>query len=64
MFKGWKTLIVAALVALAGVAQQADWISLIGPTNAGYVLTGVGILMAILRFVTSTPVASNAPPSS
>jgi len=61
MLKGWKTLIVATLVALAGVAQQADWISLIGPTNAGYVLTGVGILMAILRFLTNTPAGSSTP---
>ena len=63
MLKGWKTFIVAALVALAGVAQQADWVSLIGPANAGYVLTGVGILMAILRFVTSTPAGSSTPRS-
>jgi hypothetical protein len=61
MLKGWKTFIVAALVALAGVAQQADWISLIGPTNAGYVLTGVGVLMAILRLLTNTPAGSGTP---
>ncbi len=61
MLKGWKTLIVAALVALAGVAHQADWINLSGPTNAGYVLSGVGILMAILRFLTNTPAGSGTP---
>lgn len=55
MFSGWKTLLFAALLAVAGVAQQADWIHLIGATNGGYVVTGVGLIVAILRLLTNGP---------
>lgn len=56
MFQGWKTLIFAAAVALVGVAESADWVSLLGSETAGYVLTAVGIVSAALRFLTTTPV--------
>ena len=55
MLTGWKTLIVAALVALVGVAQQADWVTLVGSKDSGYVIAGIGVLMAVLRLITSTP---------
>lgn len=56
MLKGWKTLIFSASVALIGVLQAADWVSLLGSETAGYVVTGIGIVSAILRFMTDTPV--------
>ena len=56
MLKGWKILIFSAGVALIGVLQAADWVSLLGSETAGYVVTGIGIVSAILRFMTDTPV--------
>jgi hypothetical protein len=56
MLKGWKTLIFSAGVALIGVLQAADWVSLLGSETAGYVVTGIGIVSAVLRFMTDTPV--------
>jgi hypothetical protein len=60
MFQGWKTLIFSSLVALVGVAESADWVSLLGSETAGYVLTAVGIVSAALRFLTTTPAGKKA----
>lgn len=59
MLTGWKTLIFSALVALLGVAQSADWVNLLGSATAGYVVTGIGVVGAVLRLFTSTPVGKS-----
>jgi hypothetical protein len=60
MFQGWKTLIFSAAVALVGVAEAADWVSLLGSETAGYVVTAIGIISAALRFLTNSPVGKKA----
>lgn len=55
---GWKTLIVAALVTIVGALQGLDVAALIpeSPQAAGWIVTGLGVVMGVLRFMTSTPV--------
>ena len=53
MLQGWKTLIFSAAVALIGVLSAADWVQLLGSQKAGYVVTAIGIVSAVLRFVTT-----------
>jgi hypothetical protein len=60
MLKGYRTLIVAASIAVIGALQGLDWVSLL-PGNsqaAGWVVTGLGIAMMVLRTITTTPVAT------
>lgn len=61
MLAGWKTLIFSVGVAVIGVLSATDWVQLLGSTKAGYVVTAIGILSAVLRFATSTPVMSSEP---
>lgn len=55
MLKGWKTLAFNAGLAVFGVLQTADWVDLLGSERAGIALTAIGIIGAILRFMTDTP---------
>lgn len=55
MLKGWKTLIFSGLIALLGVATQFDWTTAVNPKTAGIILTVIGGISAVLRFVTNTP---------
>jgi hypothetical protein len=54
--KGWKTMIVSAVLALVGVLQSADWATIVSPQHVGPAILGVAILVAVLRVVTDTPV--------
>lgn len=55
--KGWRTLAFSAAVALLGVAQAADWTSILGSSPyAGWVTLGIGAAVAALRVITNTPV--------
>ncbi len=54
--KGWKTLLFAALVALAGVAQTFDWATVVPPQYVGYAMIGISAVIALLRYITTTPV--------
>jgi len=55
---GFRTLLVSAGIALAGVAQTFDWATIIpqGKVWSGVAMIGVAGVMALLRGVTSTPV--------
>jgi hypothetical protein len=55
MLKGWKTLAFNAGLAVLGVLQAADWVDLLGSEKAGIAITAIGIIGAVLRFVTDTP---------
>lgn len=55
MLKGWKTLIFNAAIAVLGVLQAADWVDLLGSERAGIAVIAIGIIGAILRFLTDTP---------
>lgn len=60
MLTGYKTLIVGAAVTVLGAIQGLDWTHLIpnNPTTVGWVTSGIGAVMMILRFFTNTPVGS------
>lgn len=55
---GYRTVIVAALVAVVGALQGLNFVELIpeDPNAAGWIVTGLGVVMGVLRFMTSTSV--------
>ncbi len=54
--KGWRTMALSLLLALVGVLQTADWTRIVSADQVGPVMLGVGILGALLRVLTDTPV--------
>ena len=61
--QGYRTLIAAGVVAALGVLQGFDWLTLVSnPKGFGWAAAGTGLLFAVLRAVTSTPLGT--PPSS
>lgn len=54
--KGWRTLLLSALLAIAGVLQTADWATIVSPREVGPVVLAIAIAVAVLRTVTDTPV--------
>jgi len=61
--KGWWTLIASLVFVILGQLQTWDWITLIqDPKTAGWIMTGIGILMAALRVITSTPIGQKTLP--
>ena len=54
--KGFRTLAFSLAVAIVGVLQSADWATIVPAGKAGLALTIVGVVSAVLRLVTSTPV--------
>lgn len=60
MLKGWKTLAFNVGVAVFGVLQTANWVDLLGSETAGIAVTAIGIVGAILRFMTDTPPMKNS----
>lgn len=57
MLQGYRTIIVAIAVTVFGALAAVDWVTLLhNPRTAGYVVAGIGVVMAALRLVTTTPV--------
>ena len=57
--KGWRTLLFNIGLAVAGVAQAADWTSILGATPyTGYVVMAVAAVGTVLRTLTTTPVGT------
>ena len=54
--KGYRTLALNLAAAILGVLIATDWMSLVGASTAGLVVTGLGIANTVLRFFTTTPV--------
>ena len=54
--KGWKTLAASLAIAVMGVLQTTDWTTVVPADKVGPVMVGIGVLMALLRVVTSGPV--------
>lgn len=54
--KGWKTLGVSSAIAVAGVLQTADWTTIVPPDRVGQTLLLIGVIVALLRVVTNSPV--------
>jgi hypothetical protein len=59
--KGYRTLLFSLAVAVVGVLQSFDWATVVPPEHAGIALTVVGVISAVLRFLTSTPVGEKEP---
>ena len=53
--KGWKTMAVSAAIAVAGVLQSTDWATIVEPGQVGPSPLFIGIVVAVLRAVTDTP---------
>lgn len=60
MLKGWKTLAFNVGIAVVGVLQATNWVDLLGSEKAGIAVTVIGIVGAILRFVTDTPATKSS----
>ena len=58
--KGWKTLLFAALLAIAGVIETFNWTDVVSETWVGPVTIAVGFIVAWLRKVTTTPVGKSS----
>lgn len=58
--KGWKTLVAAALIAALGVVQQSGLADLVPAEYEGLAMTIIGVLMAGLRWVTTSPVGKQS----
>lgn len=57
--KGYKTLIVGSVIAVLGFLQAFDFTTIISnPQTAGYITGGIGIVMMILRKMTTTPIGT------
>lgn len=54
--KGWRTLIVSAAIAIAGVLQTADWATIVGPAEVGPAMLITAAAVAVLRALTDTPI--------
>lgn len=60
MLQGWKTLIFGVGVAVVGVLQTFDFSTVISdPKVVGYITTGIGVVVIVLRTLTSTPVGTS-----
>lgn len=58
--KGWRTILLAVLLAVVGVLQTADWATIVGTKQVGPVMLGVAIAVAVLRTLTDTPVGKRS----
>lgn len=59
MIKGFKTFLFALLLTVFGALESFDFTSYLTEENAGYAAAGVGIVVFILRSITSTPLFKN-----
>lgn len=55
MLKGYRTYLVAVLVALFGFLAEVDWVKVIDDPKGGLGLIIGGALMAAMRVITTTP---------
>lgn len=53
MLNGWKTYITALVPIVFGVLQMTDWNAFLANPKAGIVALGSGILMAVMRWITT-----------
>jgi hypothetical protein len=58
--KGWWTMILSLVLVVVGQLQTWDWMTLVSdPKMVGWIVTGLGILMAALRVITGTPLGQS-----
>jgi hypothetical protein len=60
MLTGYRTVLLGAVVTVVGALQGLDWVALLpnSPQVAGWVVSGIGVTMTVLRFITSTPIGT------
>lgn len=64
MLTGWKTVIFSVLTAIVGALQgigAVDWISLVGEQTSGIIVSVIGVVGVVLRFLTTTPIGTPKP---
>lgn len=56
--QGWKTVIIAGAITMVGFLQTVNWVDLIpnDTKTVGLIVTVIGVVMAALRALTSTPI--------
>jgi hypothetical protein len=54
--KGYKTLLFAVILAIAGALEQFDWLQIVPEQWNGLVLVIVGLIVGWLRKLTTTPI--------
>jgi hypothetical protein len=60
MLNGYKTYLVAALIAVFGVLSQYDWNGFLNDPKAGWVALASAVLMAIMRAITQATTVQQA----
>lgn len=63
MFKGYRTLFASFLTILFGVLASIDWNTFFHDPKAGGVAIVIGIIMAMCRVVTTTPIFESKHPA-
>lgn len=53
---GWRTILASVLTISFGILASTNWISFLDNPQAGAVAIATGIIMAIMRMITTTPV--------
>lgn len=57
MLKGKRTALVALALMIVGAVQGFDWATIVSdPTAVGWIGTGIGALMFVLRAITDSPI--------
>lgn len=60
MMNGYKTYLVAALIAIFGVLEHTDWNTFIDDPKAGSVAIASALLMALMRAITQATTVKQA----
>jgi len=60
MLNGYKTYIVATLIAVFGVLAQYDWNGFLNDPKAGWVALASAVVMAIMRAITQSTTVKEA----
>jgi hypothetical protein len=61
MLTGWRTIIVSAIVMALGGITAADLLPILGEPWTGIVMIAIGAVMAIMRYITTTPIGKSEP---
>lgn len=59
MIKGWKTALFGLLLTIFGALEAYDFTQLLDADNAGIAASVVGVIVLILRALTSTPMGKS-----
>lgn len=59
--KGYKTMGFGGLLTILGMIQQSDIWQVLPPQYAGIGMSTIGLIIMILRSITTTPVGSDTP---